>query len=114
MSAASVNGALRILEMGEHSLFKRALPERTAAVGAVALISRPAIHRYRPLRDDVHCLYYDVEPGGLVSAACTALKQPERLARIARAARRHALRHHTHQRLCEYVQSVAQVPSGVP
>lgn len=74
-----------------------------AACRSVPLIGQPAIHRYRPLLEGIHCHHYAVEPGGLARAVRLAMKHPERLRRMAAAGRRHVLRHHTHPRLCEYI-----------
>ncbi|MDQ2688635.1 MAG: glycosyltransferase, partial [Armatimonadota bacterium] len=74
-----------------------------AACGSVPLVSRPSIHRYQPLQHGVHCVCYDVEGDGLERAITEALGNKERLMAMARAAREHVLRHHTHRRLCEYV-----------
>jgi hypothetical protein len=74
-----------------------------AACRSVPLVSQPVVHRHRPLLEGIHCFHYGVETGGLVRAARAALREPERLCRMAEAGRRHVLRHHTHSRLCDYV-----------
>jgi len=83
-----------------------------ALCGSVPVISQPTIHRYRPLIEGIHCFHYGVEPGGLVRAVRAALRNPDRLRRMAVAGRRHVLRHHIHSRLCDYV--VATSLRGTP
>ncbi len=75
--------------------------------GSVPLINQPTIFRYQPLRQNVHCVYYDVEGDGLQTAVRQALRDKPRLGGMARAARDHVLRHHTHERLCAYVVETA-------
>jgi glycosyltransferase involved in cell wall biosynthesis len=82
-----------------------------AACGSVPLISQPTIHRHKPFVEGLHCFYYNIEAGGLVRAARTALKEPDRLRRMAAAGRRHVLRHHTHERICEYIVKIS-LPGG--
>jgi hypothetical protein len=78
-----------------------------AACRSVPLVSQPVIHRHRPLLEGIHCFHYGVEAGGLVRAARAALRDADRLRRMAEAGRRHVLRHHTHARLCDYVVATA-------
>ena len=73
------------------------------ACGSVPVISQPTIFRHEPLREGVHCFYYDTEGDGLETVVRKALSDKEQLATMARAAREHVLRHHTQRRLCEYV-----------
>jgi glycosyl transferase family 1 len=74
-----------------------------AACWSVPVINTPGIERYKPLRHGIHALYYDVEPGGLTKAVMDGLRQPERLARMSRAAHRHALRYHSHAALTRHI-----------
>jgi glycosyltransferase involved in cell wall biosynthesis len=74
-----------------------------ALCGAVPLLNRQTIERYRPLRDGVHAIYYDPEPNELASAVESALRDRERLAGVAAAARAHVLAHHTHAAIAHYV-----------
>lgn len=71
--------------------------------GSVPVISRPTIHRYRPLIHGEHCFHYDVEGDALARTITTALADQDRLRRMARASCAHVLAHHTHQALCDYV-----------
>lgn len=74
-----------------------------AACGSVPVISQPTIHRHEPLRDGVHCFYYDAQGDSLEKTVVQALSDKPGLTKMAQAAREHVLRHHTHRRLCEYV-----------
>ena len=74
-----------------------------AACWSVPVINTPGIERHRPLRQGIHAVYYGVEPGGLTQAVVSALRRPERLLTMGRAARRHALRYHSHAALARYV-----------
>jgi hypothetical protein len=74
-----------------------------AACWSVPVINTPGIERYRPLLQGLHAIYYSVEPGCLTAAVVRALRQPDRLLKMGRAARRHALRHHSHVALARYV-----------
>ena len=66
-----------------------------AACGAVPLISRPTIEQYAPFREGETAFFYDPEPGGLAAAIRRALERREELAAMGRAARAHALAHHS-------------------
>jgi hypothetical protein len=70
---------------------------------SVPLINQPTIERYQPLRDGVHAVYYDIEPGGLTRAVEAALADKDKLKRMAVAARAHVLTHHSPRALAEYV-----------
>ena len=74
-----------------------------AACWSVPVINPPGIERHRPLLDGVHALYYAVEPGGLSRTIRQALREPDRLAVMGRAGRRHVLRYHTYAALADYV-----------
>lgn len=85
------------------------------ACWAVPVINTPGIERHRPLLDGVHALYYPVEPGGLTRVVVDALREPDRLAVMGRAGRRHVTRHHTHRALSEYVlNEAAALVRGLP
>jgi len=81
-----------------------------AVCGSVPVLSQPTVYRHRPLLDGIHGVYYDVEDDGLKTAITEALRDKQRLSAMARAAREHVLRHHTHRRLCEHVLEVALGP----
>jgi glycosyltransferase involved in cell wall biosynthesis len=83
-----------------------------AACGAVPVINRPTIERYRPLREGEHCLYYDVEPGGLTRTIETALRDRDRLAAMGAAAREFVLAHHTAAALARYVAEATLAAVG--
>jgi glycosyltransferase involved in cell wall biosynthesis len=74
-----------------------------ALAGSVPLVSRQTIERHAPLIDGEHCIYYDVEPGQLAQTVRRVLQNKEQLSRMAKAARRHALQHHTPQALAQHV-----------
>jgi len=84
----------------------------SAAAGAVPVINLPTIERYQPLIDGQHCLLYALEDNGLVETVLDGLRDKERLARMAVAARAHVLRHHTFAALCRHiVASVLPAPA---
>src|SRR5262249_47265162 len=58
-----------------------------ALCGSVPVVSRQTIDRYLPLRESEHCFYHDVEPGALTATIEMALRDRERLMRMAQAAR---------------------------
>jgi hypothetical protein len=66
-----------------------------AAVGTVVLANYPTILRDMPFRDGEHCLLYSPDPGELAAAVRHALRDKQRLERIADAAYQHFRRHHT-------------------
>jgi glycosyltransferase involved in cell wall biosynthesis len=74
-----------------------------AIAGSVPLISRQTIERHRPLIDNEHCIYYDLEPGQLTKDIRQALQARDRLLEMSDAAREHVLRHHTPQALAHHV-----------
>lgn len=74
-----------------------------AAAGAVPVINHPTIRPHRPLRHGEHCFYYDTAGDGLVTTVVEALRRPDELRSMARAAREHVLTHHTHRAICEYI-----------
>lgn len=71
--------------------------------GSVPVISSPTIHRYKPMAHGQQCFFYHVEGEDLVDTVVEALRDKEKLARMAVAARDHVLRHHTHEALCNHV-----------
>jgi hypothetical protein len=71
--------------------------------GSVAVVNSPSIERYKPLRDGVHCFYYDVEPGGLARKLMHALSDRNRLHEMARAARELVVTEHTLSALARYI-----------
>ena len=71
--------------------------------GSVPLINQPTIERYQPLRDGVHALYYEPEPGGLTGAIETALADKDRLRAIARNGKAHVLAHHSMTAIANHV-----------
>ncbi|MFN8602524.1 MAG: glycosyltransferase [Candidatus Binatia bacterium] len=62
-----------------------------AAAGSVPLMPRPTVETAAGFVHGETALFYDTRPGGLASAVREALADPPRLARIAAAARAHAL-----------------------
>lgn len=76
-------------------------------MNAVPLINYPTIHRWQPLIDGEHCLFYPPEPGGLSAAIRAALREPEKLRLIAAQGKEHILRHHRHSQLARHVLDVA-------
>ncbi|HXR03932.1 MAG TPA: glycosyltransferase [Verrucomicrobiae bacterium] len=74
-----------------------------ALVGSVPLIQSPTIHRYAPLMDDVHALYYYVEQDHLAIRVRQALQNRARLIEMGTAARQHVLKWHTLDALSRYI-----------
>jgi hypothetical protein len=66
-----------------------------AACGSVPLISRSPIYQYAPFSDGESAFFYDPESGGLTRCVHRALKDRDRLTAMGRAARAHALQHHS-------------------
>jgi hypothetical protein len=75
-------------------------------VGTVPLINHPTILRDTPLRENEHCVFYAVEPGGLMQAARKALADKPRLREMARAAAAHVVQHHNLYARAERVTSL--------
>ncbi len=71
--------------------------------GSVPLLNQPTIERYQPLLHDKHAVYYDIEEGGLTSAAVNALADEPRLEAMGRAARAHVLAHHTPPAIARHI-----------
>ncbi|RTL50038.1 MAG: glycosyltransferase family 1 protein [Bradyrhizobiaceae bacterium] len=74
-----------------------------AIVHSVPLMNNPTILRHAPLLNDVHGLYYDPEPGGLVRRAVAALADKDKLRAMAAAAREHVLAHHSNRARCDTI-----------
>ena len=70
---------------------------------SVPVLNYPTVELYRPLIKGRHVIYYPPEPGGLVHAAETALRDKEKLKEMAIAARGHVLRYHTPRALVDHV-----------
>ena len=66
-------------------------------------MKRQTVDRHEPLKDGIHALYYDVEPGELTRVITTALADKDGLARIAAAGRAHVLQHHTPAAIARYI-----------
>jgi hypothetical protein len=79
-----------------------------ALVGSVPLMQSPTIHRYAPLMDDLHALYYYVENDHLAVRVRQALQNRARLVEMGRAARQHVLTWHTLDALSRYVIAETQ------
>ena len=77
------------------------------ACGSVPLINRPTIERFMPLIDGEHAIYYDIEPGGLTSAAMKALADKPLLTAIANQAKTHVMSHHTPASIAHYILSTS-------
>ncbi len=75
---------------------------------SVPVISPPNILRYQPLLDGVHALTYPVEGDGLTAVVTKALQDKSKLTAMAQQAREHVIRHHTHDRICEYILDCAR------
>jgi len=73
------------------------------ACGSVPVINYPTIERYQPMVDGEHALFYSGEAGALTDAVRRALKDKERLVRIADAGRKHVMQHHTASALARHV-----------
>ena len=74
---------------------------------SVPVLSPPGIDRHFPLLDRVHAIYYPAEGDGLRDAMVGALRDKPELETMARAARAHVLRHHTHSKLIEHMLQTA-------
>jgi len=74
---------------------------------SVPVLSPPGILRHFPLLNGVHAIYYLAEGDGLREAILGALADKPRLEAMARAARAHALSHHTQSKVVEHMLSVA-------
>ena len=79
-----------------------------AACGSVPLINQPPLDRHAPLIAGEHALYYDVEPGALTHAVQAALRDKNRLTRIAAAGQAHVMTHHTPAALARYAVETAR------
>lgn len=75
---------------------------------SVPVINDSPIREHAPLMHGQHCLYYPPEPGGLTRAVLDSLRDKERLARMAEAARHHILSHHTHPAVCAYIMAACR------
>jgi hypothetical protein len=69
----------------------------------VPVINYPTIMRHAPLEDGVHAIYYPPEGDGLVRAVEEALRDKDRLTRIAVAGRAHVRANHAGPAFCERV-----------
>ena len=78
-----------------------------AQAWSVPVINYPTVLRYQPLEDGVHAFLYAPEGDHLVRSVEAALADKDRLRRMAGAARRQALTHHTYRAMCEYVIKTA-------
>jgi hypothetical protein len=74
-----------------------------ALAGSVPLMQSPSIHRYAPLAEDEHALFYYVEGDHLAFRIRQALQNRGRLVEMGRAARQHVLKWHTQEALGRYV-----------
>ena len=83
-----------------------------ALCGSVALMNRQTVDRHEPLKDGIHALYYDVEPGELTRVMTTALADKDSLARIAAAGRAHVLQHHTPAAIARYIVTTTLAHGG--
>jgi hypothetical protein len=82
-----------------------------AACSSVPLISRPPIYQYAPFCDGESAFFYDPESGGLTKCVQRALKDRDRLTGIGRAARAHALQHHSQKaRVDHMLASLSPAP----
>jgi hypothetical protein len=72
-------------------------------LNSVPLINLPTTEHLWPLQHGEHCLHYRPEAGGLIDAVESALKDRERLTKIAKRGRAHVLKHHSHVELVRHV-----------
>ena len=70
---------------------------------AVPVLNYPTVELYRRLVPGQHAVYYNPEPGGLVEAVETALRDKDKLREMALAAREHVLRYHTPRAIVDHV-----------
>jgi hypothetical protein len=70
---------------------------------SVPLINYPSVRRHQPFLDGVHALFYPPEGELLADVIRNALKDKERLQKIAEAGHQHVLEHHLHDRLVDYI-----------
>jgi hypothetical protein len=73
----------------------------------VPVINYPTILRHMPLEQGVHAIYYAPEGDDLSFAVTEALKDKERLRRMALAAREHVQTHHAGPAFCDTVIAAA-------
>ena len=78
-----------------------------ALVQTVPVMNYPTIIRHAPLQDGLHAFYYAPEAGGLEAAVMSALADKSRLRQMSRAARDHALAHHTRKAYCDHILRLA-------
>lgn len=71
----------------------------------VPVINYPTVERYKPLRQDEHVVFYDLEPGGLARAVQAALADKDLLRKMAIAARDHVRANHLHRPVIDYIVS---------
>lgn len=74
-----------------------------ALVGSVPLMQVPPIHRYAPLVEGLHGLYYFVEGEDLAFRVRRALQNRRHLVEMGLSARQHVLQKHTLEALSRYV-----------
>ncbi len=70
---------------------------------SVPILSQPTIYRHHPLLEGVHALCYRPQGDSLREVIVKALADKPALESMARAARAHTLRFHTHLRACQYI-----------
>jgi len=74
-----------------------------AALGSVPILQYPTIHRYAPLVEGRHAIYYGVEEGGLYRVLANWLSRPEELLEMGRNAQSLVAEHHTFGQLARYI-----------
>lgn len=74
-----------------------------AVCRSVPVINRPRIEWHEPMKEGVHCFFYEPTRGNLTAAVRAALADKERLRTMAEAGREHVLRNHTPKAICEYI-----------
>jgi hypothetical protein len=74
-----------------------------ALVQSVPLINQGGILRYRPLVNNVHALYYEVEERKMLDVITKALEDKDKLLRMSASARQHVLDYHLTKKRGEYV-----------
>jgi glycosyltransferase involved in cell wall biosynthesis len=79
----------------------------------VPVVNYPTIERHAPLRQGEHAVFYDAAPGELTRAVEEALRDKEKLRKMATAARAHVVAHHVGRAMIDYVVAETRRSAGV-
>ena len=83
-----------------------------AMAGSVVVMNYPSIEMHQPLRHGEHCLYYGVEGEHLAETIVSAIENRPQLEKMAQAARKHSLAHHTYKALAKHiVRNTLELPA---